>query len=159
MITIITGSILEAKEKFIVHQTNCISTGKAAGLAYHLFRKFTYADCYSNRTEPSTPGTIDIRGNGMDQRYIVNLHGQYLPGNFNNESNTDTELMRQNYFHQALNKLAKIKNLESVAFPYLISCGLAGGNWEWYLGELENFDEYVYQSFGIKVIIYRRPGD
>ena len=56
-------------------------------------------------------------------------------------------------------KIAKIPNLESIAFPWRIGCGLAGGNWEWYLGTLKNFADHVEEKQGAKVIIYRREGD
>ncbi|HEX4375353.1 MAG TPA: hypothetical protein VHZ50_18755 [Puia sp.] len=159
MIKTIIGDLLEANEKYILHQTNCLSTGFAAGLAYYLFQKFSYADCYSDRTSPSEPGAIDIRGNGIDQRYVVNLMGQYAPGSFHDDFPRDTQAIRQKYFHKALIRLAKIPNLESVAFPYSVGCGIAGGNWQWYLGTIKNFAQYIEESQEATVSIYQREED
>ena len=77
MIKTIVGDLLEAKEKYIVHQTNCTSTRGAAGLAYYIYKKFPYSNIYQERDNPYNPGSIIISGDGKDQRYIVNLMGQY----------------------------------------------------------------------------------
>lgn len=161
MIEIIQGDLLEAPEQYILHQTNCLSNGDASGLAYYLFKKFPYADCYSDRQEPSVPGTIDIRGNGLDQRYVINLHGQYYPGNIRYPlSIQDGIEARQKYFYKGLNKIAKIENLQSIAIPFRVSCGIAGGDWEgYYLGVLNNFADYVFKKQGTKVVIYQRKED
>lgn len=166
MIKTIVGDLLEAKEKYIVHQTNCVTTG-AGGLAKFLFNKFPYADVYSTRTEEDRtinllrdkPGSITICGNGQDQRLIVNLMGQLYPGGFWDDMPEDNEEMRHKFFHKALLKLSKIPDLESVAFPFKIGCGIAGGNWEWYLGTINNFATYLEDTQGAQVVIYQREGD
>lgn len=158
MIEVITGSLLDATEKYIVHQANCVSH-YAAGIAAAIYDKFPHSDIYTKRMQPDEAGNIVICGDGQSQRYVVNLLGQYYPGSYDNKSPTDTEQMRQKYFHSALLKLAKVPNLESVAFNYLIGCGIAGGNWEYYLGTLNNFEKYVNSNFGTKVVIYQREED
>lgn len=158
MVEIITGDLLTAPEKYIVHQTNCVSEGKAAGLAYYLFKAFPHADCYSGRVKPSIPGTIDIRGGGFNGRLVVNLMGQYYPGGSYDFEGDDAE-DRKHYFHRCLNRLAKIDNLESVAFPYCIGCGIAGGDWNWYLNMINKFADFVAKQQGAKVVIYQREED
>ena len=49
----------------------------------------------------------------------------------------DTMHMRQTWFQNCLDKIMHISGLKSVAFPYRIGCGAAGGNWEWYQQQLE----------------------
>lgn len=163
MIETITGDLLVAPEKYIVHQTNCVSMGRAGGLAYFLFKQFPYADCYSDRAESSVPGTLDIRGDGINDRLVVNLHGQYFPGGpLDDEDGTeylDTAYRRQKYFHKALLRLAKVENLESVAFPYCIGCGIAGGDWTWYEGTINNFAKYIKEKQGASTVIYQREED
>jgi len=154
MITIIQGNLLEAKEKYIVHQTNCCSH-YAAGIAAAIFSKFPYSDVYTPRMEPDKAGTILIKGNGLDERYVVNLMGQYYPGESSNED-IDNEKVRQTYFHHALIRLSKVSNLESVAFPAGIGCGLGGGDWKFYLGTLINFEKHVRKD-NVKVTIYCLP--
>jgi len=157
MITIIQGNLLEAKEKFLVHQCNCTSHF-AAGIAASIFEKFPYANVYANRMEEDIPGDIIICGNGKDQRYVVNLMGQFYPGG-PHDNIIDNEKARRDYFYKGLLKLAKVNNLESVAFNYRIGCGIAGGDWEWYKGTIENFAKFVYEDQGTLVSIYQREGD
>lgn len=160
MIEIITGDLMDATEKYILHQTNCLSDGGAAGVARLIFNKYPHADCYSDRTAPSEPGTIDVRGDGLEQRYVINLHGQFYPGGVHDpDSELDGTLARQQHFYKGLLQIAKLKDLESIALPWKIGCGIAGGDWEYYLGVLENFAKYVSDTQGARVVIYRRPGD
>jgi len=159
MIEIITGDLLEATEQYIAHQTNTISNGGAGGIARVIFDKYPYADCYLSRAKQDQAGTIDIRGNGSDQRLIINMHAQIYPGSPRYpDSNLDGTLAREKYFHQCLLRIAKIPDLESIAFPWKIGCGLGGGIWAHYLGTLTNFAHYV-EKMGVKVVIYRRDGD
>ncbi|KKN60995.1 hypothetical protein LCGC14_0526200 [marine sediment metagenome] len=158
MLKVIKGDLFDTKAKYLVHQANCI-TSRAAHLAYDVFRRYPYADVYSPRKETilkdsisepdviwskDTPGDIIIKGNGKDQRYVVALLGQYYPGRprYPN-SELDGTIARQKYFHQALWKLAQVKDLESVAFPYGVGCAAAGGNWEVYHKMICNFAKYL----------------
>lgn len=159
MIEIVTGDLFDSKEKYLCHQCNCV-TNKAAHLAQSVFEHYPYADIYSARTEPSKPGTIEIRGNGQDQRYVIALLGQYYPGKSKYpQSDLDGQWARKKYFYRSLLRVAQIPNLESVAFPWKIGCGAAGGIWEHYLVTLTNFANYIEDSQGAKVFIYRREGD
>jgi O-acetyl-ADP-ribose deacetylase (regulator of RNase III) len=159
MIQVITGDLMFATEKYIAHQANCVSTGEAGGIARVIFDKFPYADCYSSRLEKDVPGTIDIRG-GEIARRVINMFSQYYPGSPRYpDSNLDGTLAREKYFHQCLLKVAKIPDLESIAFPWRIGCGIAGGVWAHYLGTLTNFAHYVENKKGVKVVIYQREGD
>jgi hypothetical protein len=159
MIEIVTGDLFDSKEKFLCHQTNCISN-KSAHLAKDVFTKYPWADVYSNRIEPNKPGTIEVRGNGQNQRYVINMFGQYYPGKSKYPYSTlDGQHIREKYFYHCLLRIAKIPNLESVVFPWRIGCGSAGGIWEHYLGKITNFATYIENTQGAKVIIYRREGD
>lgn len=159
MIEIVTGSIFDSKEKYLCHQCNCV-TNKAAHLSKDVFATYPYADVYAARSNPDAPGTICVKGNGSDQRYVVNMFGQYYPGNPKYPtSNLDGTKAREKYFHQCLLSLAKIPDLESVAFPWKIGCGAAGGDWNIYLGNITNFANYVEQTQNVRVVIYRRDGD
>lgn len=159
MIEIVTGDIFDAKEKYLCHQCNCV-TKRAAHLSKDVFEHYPWADIYTGRINPDTPGTVIIRGDGKGQRYVANILGQYYPGKPKDpQSALDGSKVREKYFHRALVRLAKTPLLESVAFPWKIACGAAGGNWEHYLGTLENFAKYVEITQGTKVVIYRREGD
>lgn len=159
MIEIVTGDIFDSKEKYLLQQCNCV-TNKAAHLSKDVFTKYPYADSYSGRTDPDKPGTIVIKGNGEDQRFVINMFGQYYPGKPKFPTSAlDGTKVREKYFHECLLRVAKIPNLESVAFPWRIGCGAAGGYWDHYLGTITNFAQYVKATQNTKVIIYRREGD
>lgn len=158
MIEIITGSIIESKEKYIAHQCNCL-TNKSAGTAKAIFDAFPYSNTYASRVDPDTVGTIQIMGDA-DNRYVINMYAQHYPGRPKYpDSKLDGTKAREGYFHKCLMQIAKIPNLESIAFPWKIGCNLGGGNWEYYLGTITNFEKYVNEKQGAKVYIYRRQED
>lgn len=135
----IKGNILELSSKeaqIIVQQCNCTSSS-AKGLSKDIAEKFEYADFYSNRTEPSTPGTISIVGRRSEgRRYVCAFFAQKNPGK---PKKGDTEEDRIGWFRECLNILSKKNKVKSVAFPYKIGCGLAGGNWDTYSALIEQF--------------------
>lgn len=166
MIEIVTGNLLEVPEKYITHQCNCL-TQNSAGTAKAIFDKFPYANTYERRvrgedgetTNKDIPGTIVILGNGKEQRFIINMYAQYYPGKPKYpKSSLDGIPVREKYFYHCLLRVAKIPNLESIAFPWRIGCNLGGGDWEHYLGMIGNFAQYV-DGTGVKVRVYRREND
>jgi O-acetyl-ADP-ribose deacetylase (regulator of RNase III) len=159
MIEIITGSIIDSKEKYIAHQCNCV-TKNSTGTAKAIFDAFPFANSYENREEPDTVGTIKIFGNGVDNRYVINMFAQHYPGRPKfPTSKLDGTKAREEYFHKCLIKISKIPDLESIAFPWKIGCNLGGGDWEYYFGTLKNFERFVNEKFETKVVIYRRTED
>lgn len=152
MISNIDGDLLEAKEQYICHACNCVSHG-AAGLAYDLFKKFPYSNIYVQRTSSSEPGTISIHGDGDQNRYIINMFSQYFPGKPNNNIKKDTSKIRKNYFMSCLEHISKIEGLQSVALPFGIGCGLAGGNWEEYYRLIEWF---ANSNPNVNVCLYKK---
>jgi len=156
---IVNGDLLESECTIIAHQCNC-KTQSSAGLSKAIFTKFPYSDAYSERTNPDTPGTIDIRGNGQDKRYVANMFAQYYPS-FPKWKN-DTAELRKQWFRKCLDYISgfiqenyiipeSLTENVSVGFPYLIGCGLAGGKWKDYENILKDwsktsqFDVIVYK--------------
>lgn len=155
---IIVDDLFSSDAQYIAHQTNCIST-RSAHLAQAMFRKFPHADVYSERKQQDTPGTIVIRGNGKDQRYVINMMAQVYPGAPKYpESSKDGHEARQRYFYSCLRHIAKIENLQSVAFPYRVGCGSAGGNWEFYFELLNRFQKAMEKK-NATVLIYKLTGE
>lgn len=143
---VINKSILNADEQYIAHQCNCMSK-TSAGLAKSLFDKFPYANVYSQRTSPDKLGTIKICGDGIYKRYVINMFAQYYPGK--SKYDNDSVKIRLKAFENCLAQISLINDLESIAFPYNIGCGLAGGDWDAYLGLIEKFsltnNVYLYK--------------
>jgi len=154
MLKEINGDLLDTDVQYIVHQTNCVSS-KAAGLAYDIFNKFPYSNVYAQREnqagELDIPGEIIICGNGNDQRYIINLMGQFYPGG-PGMSNKDDAKTRHKYFNNGLWRIASIPNLKSVAFPFCIGCGIAGGSWDIYHRMISKFANYISDKADVFII-------
>jgi O-acetyl-ADP-ribose deacetylase (regulator of RNase III) len=131
---IIEDDLLNSDAQYIAHQCNCL-TKKGAGLSYVMFKKFPHADIYSKRTSKDQPGTIVIRGSEKE-RYVINMLAQVCPGK---PRPNDTKQMRIKWFQQCLEKISEIKDLDSIAFPHNIGCGLAGGDWKVYEKMLNEF--------------------
>lgn len=154
---VITGNLLDAHTKYIAHQTNCVSQ-TAAHLASAVFQRFPYADIYTNRLCYDVPGSIEIRGNGEDERFVINMLGQYYPGKPRYpDSAKDGFKMRQRYFFSCLKEISYMSDLDSIAFPWNISCGAAGGDWGFYHGLLDKFALHV--KYKADVFIYKLPED
>ena len=167
---LIEGDLLESNATYIVHQCNCMSVGPAAGIAKVIFSRFPWADCYRERegVRPpiygQMPGDIQICGNGKDQRFVVNLFGQFYPGGpSSNHQELDFPSHRQEWFNAAMNRLTRKMISEgegesTVAFPWQIGCGIAGGDWEgFYLPRIDEFALGVGIR-GVRTLVYRLPG-
>lgn len=153
MVTIKRGDLLNATETVIAHQVNC--KGAYAGLAAAIFEKWPDAmNDYQQLCERiSSLGMFDgmylglpqLTGQQKDGHIIANLYGQYLPG-------AD---YRPDALRKALTCLGELARKEdwSVALPWKISCGIAGGDWEEVLGIIEETME------GVDCVIYRRDCD
>lgn len=162
-VSVVNDDIFNSKEKYLCHQCNCI-TNKAAHLAKNVFEKYPYANVYKNRQKigksgikrtRDTPGTISIQGNGISDRYVIACFAQRFPGN--SKYNNDTYNLRERWFLRCLFEISKIENLESVAFPYGIGCGAAGGSWVIYIAMIERFAKFVKEKQGATVVIYKFP--
>lgn len=124
MVTIKHGDLLEATEDIIAHQVNCF--GVAGGLAADIFEKWPDAENdylqMCQRTNPwGLKGFAQVTGQQKDGHIICNLFGQYQPGADYNPEALESALFM-------LSDIAKTLNC-SVALPFGLSCGIAGGVW------------------------------
>jgi len=152
---VINGNLLDATEDFIAHQCNCSSTN-AKTLAEQLFKKYDYADSYKKRVKNNKmtyhiPGTIEIFGNGHDNRYIINMYAQYYPGL--GKYNNDNDIKRLKWFQECLDKISNIDDIQNktIAMPFNIGCGAGGGDWDLYYNMLYDFAN----NNKINVILYK----
>jgi O-acetyl-ADP-ribose deacetylase (regulator of RNase III) len=153
------GDLLQSEAKFIVHQ--CNSHGVAGGLAGVINRQFPHADIIRNppglpglaeTNHPKYPGNIIIKGNDNGKRLVICLMGQFYPGGPAQAGSFDDAEHRARWFGEALGKMEQIPDLESVAFPFQIGCGIAGGNWVAYRKLIADFAQRV-QGKGVTVEI------
>lgn len=143
---LVGADLFKSNAKYIVHQCNCI-TWASAHLAGDVFRHFPWADIYTPRKGTDyqdVPGTILVRGNGQDKRFVIAILGQFYPGKPRfPQSAKDGYAARIDYFASGLRKIVELPDLDSISFPWGVGCGAAGGNWEIYHGLIDEFADKV----------------
>ena len=124
------GSVLDSDAPVIAHQVNCHGV-MGAGVAnaikekypdvYHEYKEFCSVKAYSAER---LLGRVNFARSGTDGKIIANMFGQ---------DNFGTDAVQTNYaaLELCLCKLAlylRENGIKRVAMPYLIGCGLAGGD-------------------------------
>jgi O-acetyl-ADP-ribose deacetylase (regulator of RNase III) len=164
---LIEGDLLDCDAQYIAHQCNCTSKS-SSGLAKAIFEKFPYADIYKDRYSENPfwhkPGELYIRGE-VNQRLVINMTSQVLPGGPGKlfevapgMSTQETTETREKLFLICLKKIKAIPGIKSVAFPYKVGSGLAGGDWNRYHEVLNRFATQLDKS-RVEVFIIKRPQD
>jgi O-acetyl-ADP-ribose deacetylase (regulator of RNase III) len=128
MIKIIKGNILYATEDIIAHQCNCQGI-MGAGLAKQIRNKYpevyeSYKRYCNNTIDKSTLLGCTQFVNCFNGKCVANLFGQYGYGR-------DTQYTDYDALEFCLKKVNNkaIQHKQSVALPYGLGCGLAGGDW------------------------------
>ncbi|MGG4362819.1 macro domain-containing protein [Bacillus subtilis] len=135
MIVYKTGDILMATEDIICQQVNCKGV-MGAGLAKQIRKK--YPKCFEDYSlyVENRGYDADVLLGGVHYyrdksgKVIANLFGQNGFGR--EKQQTDYTSLRR-AFHNVKNKVTCMDDQDggkSVAIPYGIGCGLAGGNWD-----------------------------
>jgi len=157
-VSFVNGDLVEQKGvDAIVHQVNCL-TVKAHGLSQYIADCFPWADIYATRRpiknldlavpeDRCEPGTIKVFMNPKDDGdvpAVICLLAQLDDGNGRGRSrdrrpHEDTAERREEWFVHSLNCIAQQHDFKTLAFPYRIGCGMAGGNWSKYLGHIRDF--------------------
>ena len=129
MIKEFIGDILKSDEKYIIHQVNCKGI-MGAGIAKQIKDKYpeVYADyrefCLANnamlRRMPLLGTVQEVKC--YDGVTILNLFAQY--GYVYGSCQTNYDALQK-----CLTKVNDICYGKTVAIPYKMSCGLAGGDW------------------------------
>lgn len=145
MIIEIEGDLLESDCNVIGHCCNCFHT-MGAGIALQIKKKFPLAydvdakTPYGDREKMGTNSQIFCNG-----KFVVNMYAQYQYG-------------YGNHFHLPSFKLCLERMLNDfgavnkIGLPYMIGCGLAGGNWE----ETKKVIEEVTNKFERIVYVHKR---
>jgi O-acetyl-ADP-ribose deacetylase (regulator of RNase III) len=167
IVKIVEGDLLKGGEEYIAQQCNCV-TVKPHGLSQSIANKWKYGNVYSQRkpvglgrnsVEYSKPGSIliaspsntDIENNEYNP-HIICMFAQFLPSKpqvyakYYRQEYDDTAENRLKWFRMCLEEIENT-GITSVAMPYLIGCGLAGGNWSQY--------EKILQDSKLNITLYR----
>lgn len=155
MIKIVEGNILNATENIIAHQVNCRGI-MGGGLALQIKNKypeifnyyFNYIEDFkiNNSEAKYLLGCCQIVYTSDGNKAFANLFGQYNIGQ--NKVQTDYMALRR-----SLNKLLTYakENKNSIAIPYKLGCGLAGGDWNIVYKIIEDvFEDYDVTIYKFK---------
>lgn len=148
IIKIIDGDILQATEDIICHQVNSMGV-MGGGIAKQIRDK--YPEVYDEYKNYCNRHQIKEQMLGVTQcikcqdgKVIANLFGQLYFGT--NKQHTNYGALRNclEYLRMRVDQ-----SNESIAIPYNLGCGLAGGNWE----IVSKIIEEVFQDYD--VTLYR----
>lgn len=153
------GNVVNAEETIVSHQANCVRDKAAKGAAQAMFNKYPDADVYMQRKASGRPidrpGSVSLHLDAAGNVRVANLYGQFraqppgetTPGSVSEEMQQDpmwlqyheqdTAESRKIWFQECLDNLAKAllelpSAKRSIALPWMIGCGMAGGSWDEY---------------------------
>jgi O-acetyl-ADP-ribose deacetylase (regulator of RNase III) len=174
--TIIKGDLLEVTDvEYIVQQT-CCTACRACGLSQAITTKWPSINPYGERRkwgrtnwavqeDRAEPGTIAVyefeepQGNlkGVVCAFAQVCHGK--PGVAKDPlglAGADTAADRLRYFQSCLDCLEEL-GATSLAFPYGIGCGLAGGSWPKYEAMLRNWSA-AHTTVEVRIVQLAKVG-
>jgi O-acetyl-ADP-ribose deacetylase (regulator of RNase III) len=178
MATIIKGDLLSIEVDVIVQQCNCLTVyGKrlaavistALGVDLYKSRRRVGRKNLAVEEDRGIPGKCILVKNATKYpakypaKYVACLLAQFAqgkPGIYNKDivkhhGYKDNAVERILWFMEALiylEKQIKENNFKTVAFPKLIGCNMAGGDWNAYLHMINQFAKYC-EDYGTKVYI------
>lgn len=146
MINLVKGDILNAKENIISQQVNCCGV-MGSGLAKQIRNKYLevfieyYAYCKRHDDMLKMLG-VALPVICEDNKIVMNLFGQMYYG-------TDKQYTDYAALECAFRNMKEYaqKNQLSIAIPFQIGCGLAGGNWDIVYKIIED----VFSDYGVTI--------
>ena len=136
MISVINGDLLSSDAEYIVQQCGT-NVNKAMGLSLAIIKKWPNCNFYK---ESRVPGTIVIK------ERVIGMMAQINGGK---PKNPETQYSRLLLFLQCIEQLPSAK---SIAFPFGIGCGIAGGNWDNYYKVINSWSKKHPET---QVFIYK----
>lgn len=139
---VIEGNLLDIKEGIIAHQVNTAGV-MGAGIALAIKNKWPYVyheyqfECNQfNQTDKQILGhchlvQLERPFDHFDGLYVANIFGQHLYGKKTRKTNYGA-------VSKAFSKLRAYSDIQ-VYVPYLMGCGLGGGDFEIYSEIIEAF--------------------
>lgn len=148
MLQILEGDLLQSDVQVIIHQCNCFHTF-GGGIAKKIKQKYPTAfeaDLKTKFGDKDKLGTFSY--STQNGKTIVNLYSQYRYGM--DKVYTDYQSLEQGLYDVFY--WCKLNKLNKIGIPYLIGCGLAGGDEKIVM----KICERISKQFGdIKLRIYR----
>lgn len=152
------GDIFLTKAPIICHQVNCLGV-MGAGLALQVKTKYpsvfkVYEGCchsFQDTPEKLMGQAVFVDAEEMPGRFIANLFAQkgIRQGPSDTEVYTDYNALRSAM--KQVEEIAKAYNVTSVAVPYMMGCGLAGGSWD----EVKKILKEIFETSPVDLEIWR----
>ena len=161
-INIVNGNIFDTHCNIICHQVNCQGV-MGHGIAKQVKEKYKgvfneykrYCDAHADNREAMLGEALIVDVDygaavldwlvNKERKYIANIFGQLTYG-----TGLRTDYKALVLGLEVVANFAKEHNL-SVAIPYKIGCGLAGGDWN----KVNILIEGVFAGTGLEVLMYR----
>ena len=148
---IISGNLLTSTVPVIVHQCNCFHT-MGSGIAKILKEEHPEvfeADLTTKFGDKSKLGTFSKAQikNHVSLKYVFNLYSQY---NFGKGLRTDYLALEEGFAE--ILYWCSVHNIKRIGIPYLIGCGLAGGDENTVLSILEKVQKETPE---VEIEIYK----
>lgn len=155
MIQIIDENIVDSDTMIIAHQCNCTSTG-VSGVAAAIFDKWPAANDNA-RGSHGAFGATNFH-EVEPGKFIANIFAQQYPSVPGQPG--DGKYARAKAFEKGLKEITLYfqgsRDLRpTIALPYLVGCGSAGGDWDVYQEILEAFAKDFERTCKGSVVLYR----
>lgn len=145
MIKTIKGNILETKAPIIAHQVNCKGV-MGAGVARAIKNKYPEVYWDYKKYSPKELGQIQpVQAGLFGEKIVVNLFAQ--EGYGKDKRYTDYEALKACFLKLKEYTEEVFTKKPTIAMPYGIGCGLAGGDWE----KVYPMIEEVFAEFDIEL--------
>ena len=149
---------LNAKEEYIVVIASCLAKKldpKKEPILANLIQQYPYANVYDDEKKGRPkPGSYTIYGDGLKRRKIIVVFSQIYASKM--DYPRDNKRKRLEWFADALNEIAEIPKLQSLAFPEQIARD-GGGNWSDYYLAISDFASTMALRAKIPITIYSNP--
>jgi O-acetyl-ADP-ribose deacetylase (regulator of RNase III) len=148
------GNLLTANDVEVIgHQANCQNTF-GAGIAKsikEMYPKAFYADTMACKDGTAVLGNYSFcRVENGPIKKIFNLYGQNLYGKGKRQTNYESLYNALEGMRTCIESEINLPS-PSVGFPYLMGCGLGGGDWR----IVERLIEVAFHDYDGDVIIYK----
>ena len=148
------GNLLTANDVEVIgHQANCQNTF-GAGIAKsikEMYPKAFYADTMAYKDGTAVLGNYSFCHLDGNIKKIFNLYGQHLYGKSKRQTNYDALYTALDGMKKRLVENDRDLTVPNVGFPYLMGCGLGGGDWR----IVERLIEVAFNDYNGEVIIYK----
>ena len=156
IIRVIKGNLLNTTADVVAHQVNCIGI-MDAGVAAAIRRKWPFVyTCYNKICKANQPRTllgrcmvVNVTPDANDPPFVIaNLFGQENIGRGSRQTNYAVLKLAMGLLRSYMVE----HDYTSVAMPYGIGCGLAGGDWNVVMSIIERvFADSDHGNFAVEL--------